>query len=132
MKSTTVSREVSIIATIGFTARASLLQVIRVHSSAICRGESAGFHASRPNAYQLAWSKLVAVQARLLPTFDTPAIDATPLLTGLPQRGAHVSDSSTSVHIGARKTAPSLWPRYSRVSCTSNPTLVCCICPNSG
>src|SRR5437763_12813476 len=113
MKSTTVSREPSIIATIGFTARGSLPQVMRVHSSAICRGDSVGSHASRPNAYQFAWSKLVAVQSRLLPTFDTPATDATVALTGVPQRDEQVSESSASVHIGARKTAPSFWPRYS-------------------
>src|SRR5205085_10285776 len=98
---------------------------MRVHSSAICRGDSAGFHAKRPNAYQLAWSKLVAVQSRLLPTFETPASAAIVDLTGVPQRGEQVSESSASVHIGARKTTPSLWPRYSRVSCTSRAILVC-------
>src|SRR5438045_3431901 len=102
---------------------------MRVHSPAICCGESDGFQAKRPNAYQLAWSKLVAVQSRLLPTFETPASAAMVDLTGVPQRGEQVSESSASAHIGARKTRPSLWPRYSRVSCTSSPTLVCGICP---
>ena len=34
------------------TVLASLPNVIRVHSSAICRADSSGFHASRPDAYQ--------------------------------------------------------------------------------
>ena len=86
-------------------ARGSLLQVMRVHSSAISRRQSR-FQARRPNAYQFAWSKWLPVQLRSLPTFDTPAIACDGRATGRPQRGEQVSASSASDHIGARKTMP--------------------------
>src|SRR5690348_8238444 len=102
MKFTAASREPIISDTIGRIARRSFVQVSRVHSSAISSGERRGFQASRPRAYQLAWSKLVPVQLRSLPTLDTPASAEIVLETGVPQRGEQVSASSTSDHIVPR------------------------------
>src|SRR3569833_1446135 len=102
MKSTAVSREPIIIETIGRTAGGLLLHVIRVHSSAIFCGLSRGFQASRPSAYQFAWSKLVPLQLRSVPTFDTPANAEIVVDTGVPQRAEQVSAIRASVHIGPR------------------------------
>src|ERR671914_328285 len=57
-----------------WTTVASLVNVMRIHSSASAVDVSDGFQARRPNACQLAQAKTEPHQLRSVPVFATPAI----------------------------------------------------------
>src|SRR5215475_7807998 len=97
--------------TTGPTNFGSAVNVIFTQSSAMARDDASGSHASRPNAYQLAWLKVDPDQSRSVPMFDTPAMPVSLLPNSEPsitrstvEPGplAWVSDCSTSSHIGPR------------------------------
>ena len=67
-----------------FTNDAAFVQPV-VEMMMGSREESSGFHASRPNTYQLAWSKCEPLQLRSLPMFATPAMPVRPLLNSVPR-----------------------------------------------
>src|SRR2546426_5878209 len=86
----------------GPTTRGSFENVMRIHSSAMAADDSMWSHASRPNAYQLAWLKSEPVQSRSVPTLATPAMPWIAFATVEPGPWAYVSAWKTSSHSGAR------------------------------
>src|SRR5687768_8392091 len=107
----------------GAIVAGSLVKVMRIHSSASADDESDGFHASRPNACQLAHENTEPHQLRSVPVLATPAKPVTTFRTSpcLPERpdavpwGRCVSAFSTSSKSGPRYTRWVAKPRYSFV-----------------
>ncbi len=104
----------------GSTNAASLVNVMRSHSSANAAEVRRGFHASRPNACQLAHAKTAPHQVRLVPVLATPAAPCSSSRTAGPLPPlARVSALKTSSKSGARYTRWVANPRYSFVICSS-------------
>ena len=126
--------------TTGATA-GSVPNVRRAHSSAMRSARRPGSQARRPNAYRFASARSWPSQLGASPTFDTPTKPpsgrpkvrpVTSWATGVPLRPACMSKSSTSCHIGARKTTCRCCPVYSCVICSSMAWFVRRSAANSG
>src|SRR5437868_398500 len=123
------------------TKRGSFENVMRSHSSAMLRDESAGSQHKRPKAYQLEAPKGWPHQLRSLPMLVTahmpvrscPCSEPSITLATLePGPAAKVSLSRHSLNIGARYARWVAQPRYSCVSCSSRSSGVLGMAPNKG